>query len=199
MKCSSCDKELNDNNVHWAFDEPYCEDCFDDQFNYCCRCDTVISSGSTHYQDGDPYCEDCYPDDYDYDAPENPDVTEGDRDYIIHLSRSWLEGKLEFRRLVNINEKDIHLKSIRDKVGLVERPVYLFGLLDRKEYQISASQNIIEDVREFILLNLSKVEVTQGIGCNRLGISLSLRENNRNDIISLIKQISKVKEPVPAE
>ncbi len=198
MRCSSCENLLLDDEVRYAWDEPYCESCFDDLFNHCCHCDELITSSSTHYQDGDPYCEECWSETYDDNAPENPEVTESDRTYIIHLSRTWLEGKTDYRRFININDKDLHLKLIREKVGLVESSIYLFGLRDRDEYQISASSNIIEEVREYALLNLSGVIIVEGIGSSRLGVSLSLRENNRHEIIELIKQITKVKELVPA-
>ena len=56
MHCHNCDEELRDDQVRWAFEEPYCEDCFDNMFNYCCRCDGVIYRESAHYNDeGDPY------------------------------------------------------------------------------------------------------------------------------------------------
>ncbi len=70
MHCHNCDDELSDDQVRWAFEEPYCEDCFDNMFNYCCRCDGVIYRESAHYNDeGDPYCSDCYEDNFDDDAP----------------------------------------------------------------------------------------------------------------------------------
>ncbi len=134
---------------------------------------------------------------FDYDAPNNPEVTPSDREYIIQLSRSWLQGKVEYKKLISINDKDYHLKSIKDKVGLVETPLYLFGLVDRDEYQISASPNIIEQVREACLLNGIQSEVKEGIGCNRLGVSLSLRQGNLYQIVNLIKQITTVKAVQP--
>jgi len=196
MRCENCDEELTDDQAHFAFDEPYCEECFDNQFTYCCRCDTVVSrSDITHYSDdGDPYCSDCWDEDYDDDAPNNPNVYEEDRDLIIHLSRSWLQGNNEYRRLIIINEKDYHLKTIRIKVGYTYRPLYVFGLIDRDEYQISASKNIIDEVKEYVLLNFTDIKVIEGIGTNRLGISLSLRENERKEIVSLIKKITSLKE-----
>ena len=62
---------------------------------------------------------------------------------IIHLSRAWLNGKVEHKSLISINEKDYLLKTIRDKVGLVGNPLYLYGLQDREEYQIKASSDIL--------------------------------------------------------
>ena len=134
----------------WAFEEPYCEDCFDNMFNYCCSCDGVIYRESAHYNDeGDPYCNDCYEDNYDDDAPDNPDVSDSDRELVVKLSRSWLQGKIETRRPLFINDKDILLRTIKDKVGLVDNPIYVFGLTDRDEYQLSATSDLFDTVQSF--------------------------------------------------
>ena len=135
----------------------------------------------------------CYEQEHDDDAPDNPEVYDSDREFIIQISRNWLQGKVEYKKLISINDKDYHLKAIKDKVGLVENPIYIFGLADRDEYQISASPNIIEDVKEVALINGIEAVIKEGIGCNRLGISLSLRQNNLPQIVNLIKQITAVK------
>jgi len=195
MYCHNCEDELHDDEVRWAFEEPYCEDCFDNMFNYCCRCDSVIYRESAHYNDdGDPYCADCYESDFDDDAPDNPDVSDSDRELVVKLSRSWLQGKVETRRSIFINDKDILLKTIKDKVGLVDNPIYVFGLVDRDEYQLSASSDLFDRVQSYVLLNDIKVTVLSSPGCNRLGISLSLRKNNQQQIIEMIKQITSVQE-----
>ena len=99
-------------------------------------------------------------------------------------------GKVEYKKLISINDKDYHLKAIKEKVGLVENPIYIFGLADREEFQISASPNIIEDVKDSVLLVGIQAVITEGIGCNRLGISLSLRQNNLPQVVNIIKQIT---------
>lgn len=197
MHCHNCEDELHDDEVRWAFDEPYCEDCFDNMFNYCCRCDSVIYRENAHYNDeGDPYCSDCYESDFDDDAPDNPAVSDSDRELVVKLSRSWLQGKVETRRPIFINDKDILLKTIKDKVGLVDNPIYVFGLVDRDEYQLSVSSDLFDRVQSYVLLNDIKAIVVSSPGCNRLGISLSLRKNNQQQIIELVKQITSVQELV---
>lgn len=199
MHCHNCEDELHDDEVRWAFEEPYCEDCFDNMFNYCCRCDGVIYRESAHYNDeGDPFCSECYEDNFDDDAPDNPDVTDSDRELVVKLSRSWLQGKIETRRPLFINDNDILLRTIKDKVGLVDNPIYVFGLTDRDEYQISVTADLFDLVQTFVQLNDMKAIVVSSPGCNRLGISLTLRKNNQKEIIELIKQITTVREPVPA-
>ena len=199
MYCTNCEEELNDNLVRWFNEEPYCLDCFNEIFTFCSRCETVINRESTPYDcNGDPMCNDCYEDNYDDDCPDNPPVTETDRELVVKLSRSWLQDKIETRRPIFINDKDILLKTIKDKVGLVDNPLYLFGLIDREEYQVSASSDLFEPVQQYILINNVTAKVVSTPGCNRLGISLSLRQNNQNEIIELIKSITTVKETVPA-
>ena len=148
---------------------------------------------SAHYNDeGDPYCSDCYESNYDDDAPDNPDVSDSDRELVVKLSRSWLQGKIETRRPLFINDKDILLRTIKDKVGLVDNPIYVFGLTDRDEYQLSVTADLFDKVQTFVQLNDIKAIVVSSPGCNRLGISLTLRKNNQKEIIELIKQITTV-------
>ena len=90
------------------------------------------------------------------------------------------------------------LRTIKDKVGLVDNPIYVFGLTDRDEYQISVSADLFDKVQSFVQLNDIKAIVVSSPGCNRLGISLTLRKNNQKEIIELIKQITTVRELVPA-
>ena len=143
-------------------------------------------------------CNDCYEDNYDDDCPDNPPVSETDRELVIKLSRSWLQGKLETGRPIFINDKDILLKTLKDKVGLVDNPIYLFGLIDRDEYQLSASSDLFEPVQQYVLIHNIQATVVSTPGCNRLGLSLSLRKNNQQQIVELIKSITTVNETVPA-
>ena len=100
------------------------------------------------------------------------------------------------RRPIFINAKDILLRTIKDKVGLVDNPIYVFGLTDRDEYQLSVSVDLFDKAQTYVQLNDIKAIVVSSPGCNRLGISLSLRENNQKEIIELIKNITTVKEEV---
>jgi hypothetical protein len=194
MQCNGCERELQDDEVRWGFDEPYCENCFDETFNCCSRCDSVIYRDETQYNsDGDPYCHDCFEEDYDDDAPDNPEVYDSDRELIINLSRGWLQGKVDTKRPIYINQNDILLKVIKDKVGLVQNPIYLFGLIDRDEYQILASNDLLQEVQEFTILNNLQVKVVSTPGCKRIGISQSLRKNKQSQIIDLIKTLSTTK------
>jgi hypothetical protein len=137
---------------------------------------------------------DCFEEDdednTDPDCPHNPNVTSADRKLVLELSRKWLLGRQTCKSVIKINPKDDLLTKIKDKVGLVQHSIYIFGLQDRDEYQMSASNNLIAEVRECLLLNGLNYIVIEGAGCNRLGISHSLRENEMPFIIKLIKKIT---------
>ena len=195
--CTNCNDQLDEDEVRWVNDEQYCEDCFNDRFVYCDRCDSVIRRNDAHFNNDDvPYCDECWEEDYDAECPDNPDVDDSDRSLIIELSRNWLLGKATKRSVIKINQRDFMLSRIKEKVGLVESPIYLFGLIDREEYQLSVSANLMDAVKEHILLNGLNWSVTEGIGCSRLGICHSLRKDNLTEVLKLIKNISKVREAV---
>ena len=197
--CSNCNDKLDEDEVRWAYDESYCDDCFNDRYKYCERCDALISASDAHYSsDGYPYCSECWSEDYDDACPDNPDVDEADRKLIIELSRNFLLGKVSKKSVIKINQNDFMLPKIKEKVGLVDNPVYLFGLKDREEYQISASPNLLEPIKEYVLVNGLDWEVSEGIGCNRMGICYTLRKDNLREILKFIKNITCVRETVPA-
>ena len=197
--CHDCGCDLDEHSARYAREEPYCEDCFSENFNYCNRCDEILFREETLYDnDGNPFCSECYENMHDDDSPDNPPVYDSDRKLILELSRSWLSGRCKHKTLLKINWKDFLLQKIRDRVGLIESSLYIFGLQDRAEYQLSASPNMIDQVKEFILINNVDLKVTDGIGCNRLGISYTLRKENLDLVLNLIKQISQVKELVEA-
>jgi len=199
MRCTICNCELQLHEVRHAYEEVYCEECFCENFNYCTRCDEVISRDQTLWdQDGNPYCNDCYQEEYDEDCPDNPAVYESDRKLILQLSRDWLNGRCNHKSLIRVNTKDFQLQKIKDKVGLVDIPIYLFGLEDREEFQLSVSPNLTDHVKEFILLNGLDLKIIDGIGSNRIGISYTLRKDHLPTVIKLIKQLTEQKELVLA-
>lgn len=199
MRCTICNCDLESHQVRYAFEEVYCEDCFSENYNVCYRCDEVISRDHTLWdRDGNPYCNECFEDDYDDEAPDNPEIYEADRKLILQLSRDWLNGRCNHKSLIRINTKDFQLQKIKDKVGLVDVPIYLFGLIDRDEYQLSVSPNLMDQVKEFILINGLDIKTNEGIGSNRIGISYSLRKDYLPTVVKLIKQLTEQKELVLA-
>jgi hypothetical protein len=197
--CTACNDKIFDHEVCYAFDEPYCSDCFNERFDYCSSCDNVIMRTDANYNsEGTAYCDNCWESEFDDACPNNPEVYDEDRKLILSLSRAFLEGKVETRRLISVNKKDLLLGPIRSKIGLVHNPIHLFGLKDREEYQISASANILEDVKEFALLNFTDCQIIEGLGSSRLGLSLSLRQNHQAELINLIKNITCIRATVPA-
>jgi hypothetical protein len=196
MFCTCCADLVEEDDVRYAYEEPYCEDCFSDKFSYCERCDTVVNNTDAYFDsEGTPYCWDCWNENYDDQAPDNPSIDDADRELIVELSRGWLLGKTMKRGVIKINQNDFLLTRIKQKIGVVDNPIYIFGLKDRDEYQISASTNLMDAVKEFIQEQNLDWKVTQGIGCNRLGIALSLRKNHSGGVLKLIKEITRQRVP----
>ena len=187
--CTNCGETVSEDGGHWYNDEIYCEGCFYDRYTYCQRCDEAINRDYCHYDNsGDAVCDSCWEDDVDDNAPVNPEINDSERKQIITLSKCWLKGEKP-KTLIRINRNDHHLEEIQAGVGLVDHALYLYGLIDRDEYQIKASPNIIQKVKELVSNSSINATVFEDIGHNRLAISRSLREEHRDEIIQLIKSI----------
>jgi hypothetical protein len=200
MRCTNCNDVIPDGEVRWAFEDPFCENCFNDRYTYCSACDSVINRDEAVYNNSDdPLCNDCYQEDNDDDAPDNPPVEESDREYILTLSRNWLSGKVDHRRFININTKDFFLSEIRTKVGLIDSPVNLYGLKEREEYQITVSPDLEETLRELLPESLKYYSIKSVEGVRRLGLSYNIRRDNRQEIIQLIKSLTVVKVEQPEQ
>ncbi len=199
MRCTICNCEVPSHQVRHAFEDVLCEECFSENYNVCNRCDDVIGRDQTLYdQEGNPYCTDCYEDSYDDDCPDNPEVYDADRNLILQLSRDWLNGRCNNKTLIQINKNDFQLQKLKDKIGLVDYSIYVFGLIDREDYQLSVSSNLIDQIKEFNLINGLDLKIIEGIGSNRIGISLALRKDHFSTVIKLIKQLTEQKELVSA-
>jgi hypothetical protein len=160
----------------------------------------VVSRNEVVYNNSDdPLCNDCYQDAYDDDAPDNPDVDENDRMFILTLSRNWLSGKVDHRRFININTKDFFLSEVRTKVGLIDIPVNLYGLKEREEYQITVSIDLEETLRELLPESIRYYTIKSVEGVRRLGLSYNIRRDNRQEIIQLIKSLTVVKVEQPEQ
>jgi hypothetical protein len=200
MRCTNCNDVIPDGETRWAYEDAYCENCFNDSYTYCSACDSVVSRNEVVYNNSDdPLCNDCYQDAYDDDAPDNPEVTETDREYILTLSRNWLSGKIDFRRFININTKDFFLSEIRTKVGLIDSPVNLYGLKEREEYQITISPDLERNVKELLPESLKYYKIKSVEGVRRLGMSYNIRRDYRPEIIQLIKSLTVVKVEQPEQ
>lgn len=190
-RCEVCNNEISEDQIRYAHSTTLCEDCFTESYTYCSRCDCIISRSEASYDNcGDPYCEECYTENHDDDCPENPDVNDLDRQLIIHLSRNWLQGKYDNRKPIEINEGDTFLKHIRKELGIVDKPLYCYGLIDREEYQLTASFDLIEEVQKYLRDREQNITVQFVKGTRRIGISETLRTNHTNLIISLLKALS---------
>jgi hypothetical protein len=200
MRCNNCNVVIPDGEVRWAYEDPYCESCFNDSYTYCSACDSVVARSEVTYNNSDdPLCSDCYQEQYDDDAPDNPEVDENDRVYILTLSRNWLAGKIDSRRYININTKDYFLSEIRNKVGLIDCPINLYGLKEHEEYQITVSPDLEEVLKEFLPESLKYYKIQSVVGVRRLGLSYNIRKDYRPEIIQLIKSLTTVQIEIPAQ
>ena len=191
MRCTNCNDAITDEEVRWAFDDPYCESCFNDSYTYCSCCDSVTHRNEICYDNSDnPLCNDCYKEQNDDDSPENPAVDQSDREYILRLSRNWLAGKIDCRKFININTKDYFLSEIRTKVGLIDTPINLYGLKERDEYQITISPDLEKTVKELLPESLKYYKIQSVEGVRRIGLSYNIRKDFRPQIIQLIKLLT---------
>ncbi|MHA1911700.1 MAG: hypothetical protein ACTSYA_08410 [Candidatus Kariarchaeaceae archaeon] len=189
IECTSCSREFNSDDIRWFGDDPYCDDCFFDRYTYCSSCDEPVSRDYCSYNgDDDPICDDCYDDDIDYNAPDNPDISDSERKQIVSLCKCWLKGERP-KSLIRLNKNDFYLSEIQTGAGLVEQALYLYGLVDRDDFQIKASPNILPKVKKYISQNNIEAIIKEDRGHSRLGVSKQLREESPNKIIELIKSI----------
>ena len=188
--CEQCGEAVSEDGGHWYNDEMYCEGCFYDSYTYCQRCDDSVSRDYCFTDnDGDHLCDRCWDENIDDNAPVDPEVNDSERKQIINLSKCWLKGEKP-KTLIRINRNDHLLEEIQAGVGLVGHALYLYGLQDRDEFQIKASADLIDKVKEHAPKNCI---VFQDIGHNRLAISRTLREEHREEIIQLIKKVATAK------
>jgi len=191
-RCFDCGQEISGDETRFAYDEPYCESCFDDRFTYCCRCDMLLRRDDVHWDnDGDPFCDACWEENNDDDSPENPEVSDNDRRLIIELCRGYISGRNTGKTLIKIRSTDFMLKELQRAVSFVSKPIYVYGLTDTHDYQISCSPDLVSQVKEYLLLNGLSWQICEESGINRLGISYSLRKNNLNELTRLIRSITK--------
>ena len=189
--CNDCQRELESTETRYAFGEPYCESCFDEVFAYCSRCEEIIYRSDAHYDgEGDALCNSCYESNYDDDSPNNPDVFSDDREFILALSRNWIAGNLSSNSFIHINRNDHDLSRIRSKVGLVQNPVYIYGLRDRDEYNLTASDDIREKLTQFLNSKGYYLHIEEASGRRRIGISLSFRQSHFHLIVELLKHVT---------
>ncbi|MEO8231487.1 MAG: hypothetical protein ABI638_04350 [Ignavibacteriota bacterium] len=190
-RCEVCNTELAQDEIRYAHSTILCADCFDDGYTYCSRCDSVITRSEAIYDDcGDAYCQSCYDENHDDNCPDNPEVNELDRQLIVHLSRNWLQGKVDNRKPLEINQNDHTLVKLRKQIGLVDKSLYCYGLVNREEYQITASFDLMDEVKKYLADRKLQLNVQFVAGTRRLGISDDLRTNNPNTTLDLLKALT---------
>jgi len=82
----------------------------------------------------------------------------------------------------------VYLREIREAVGLISKSIYVYGLVDRDEYQIRATSDLFPTVETFVQRDLPDYSVLEEEGSRRLGLSLDIRTNHFGLITKLIKE-----------
>lgn len=60
-ECRDCGNGLNEDDVYWGLDnEPYCQDCFYESFEYCSQCGETCWRDNSYYVNDETYCPSCY-------------------------------------------------------------------------------------------------------------------------------------------
>ncbi|MBL1215802.1 MAG: hypothetical protein HND52_20705 [Ignavibacteriae bacterium] len=194
--CDCCERQLDDDDIQWAFDNPLCDDCFSETYTYCVSCDCTLGRDEAYYENDDPYCYNCYEDNTDSHAPNDPPVDDTDRELIIHLSNNWLAGKSNFKYPLKINHNDFQLPELKSKTGLIDKSIYVYGLVDRDEYQLRATTDLFNLISQYVTLNNWDVKLTnEATGIGRLGISRELRENRADELVEMLHSIINQTDP----
>lgn len=102
------------------------------------------------------------------------------------------------RHPLRINRNHFELDKIIKIVGRVSRPVYVYGLLDRTQYDFCISPDLRSEVNEFLILN--------GIywkyfGIRRLPATRILQEvryGESDNVVKLLKYICKARKKIIA-
>lgn len=110
-----------------------------------------------------------------------------------------VERIMEEKQYNSFNKNDEYLYDIVIEAGGANNPIYLYGLINREEFEIRCSEDVFF---ELISLGIAdeknmKVMTPKGMvgiviedGERRLGISHDLRKNHKNFCIELIRKIT---------
>ena len=198
-----------------------CRECADGS-TICCMCGNAISISDSYIHTDRSgiernYCGNCNRD-YATHVEARVATSEEMEVTLSLLGEDAKIVKLEKRKLVcTFNEDDAHLEEIVEMIGLVDNPVYVYGLKDRPEFDISVSGEVVD-----LLTSMGKITSHNGKGdcplagyvfnpeCNAplvndkpiliiindighgnlsIGISRSLRENAVEWVAETIKTI----------
>lgn len=99
IKCSCCDGRINENDVYYQNGNPYCEECFNQEFSYCEECEEYVPNDEINNINNTYVCDHCL--EYHYTRCErcgeyfpNDEVTEG-ADSYDYCSACWNEKFFE--------------------------------------------------------------------------------------------------------
>lgn len=194
--CDDCERVIWSENSFNVNDRTICESCFNEHYGTCEACGVNLHRDQLFSNDnGYDYCEGCYESDDDKIHIESREANEDDIDNVVYLLLNSLKRKNPF------NPRDSFLREIAEKIGEVENPVYLFGLRDRPDYEISVTPALYERIKhcimdfmgqEYLAIWSSVAPVIVRDCKNRyaIGFSKNLRENYQEWICEFIQDIT---------
>lgn len=185
--CSHCE-ELHQNDTMW---HDYCNRCAD-LYSECDECGDVSLSDDMEFDaDGQQrLCAECVSKKGRNDMliEQNPPVTKETAEKLVAVLDRPLP-KVGVKK-VSGNTGDYKISEIIKLVGEVKcHPFYIYGLIDRAEYQFAATRDIIQLVRVVLAKrNISHTAIIECKGTRKFGISYSYRCDT-DLCVDLVKEI----------
>jgi hypothetical protein len=186
--CDNCGEYIHSDNAYsTARNGSVCQNCYENHYFTCQRCDELYHNDDSR---GDGYCVNCYEEDEEdkfYLDPGEIRVTDKTKEKLRALLKKPLPVSLP--GCCRGNEGDPYIAQIIRAVGEVDLPVYLYGLLDRKEHQISLPAVLLQKFQKSEWRRAFKTIGNSSL--NKIGICLDLRKNQFNRVVRLIKYLTR--------
>lgn len=169
-----------------------CEDC-DSNYTACENCEDEIHNDNSWYdEDGGPYCRSCYHERCEEEGEReglfwvdsNPPVKPGYVEKILAILSRPLPKK-GLSRIAG-NMEDAHIPEIIEKVGPVQNPIYVYGLIDREEFEFAASSDLLPYAQAILGYG---VELQPVPGNKRFGVARKHRDRTLGWVVSIIRGI----------
>ena len=210
--CYDCGTTICVGDGTYVGEDLVCDHCYQNHYFNCEHCGTSYHNDD-YGEDG--YCRYCC---------EDSDSERNDEERCIRINSEdasvgeieatlcLLAGEMKRLRLRNrCNSNDIYLDEIVSQVGLVDDPVYLYGLIDREEYGLLVDPDTFKflDAKGSIhtvagkdivaVESFSFIPIVRHIHdrhIRAIGISRALREDFRDWVCNFVANITKKEEEV---
>lgn len=186
--CDDCGEYSHSDNAYsTARNGSVCQSCYENHYFTCQRCDELYHNDDYR---GDGYCVNCYEEDEEdkfYLDPSEIRVTDKTKEKLRALLKKPLPVSLP--GYCRGNEEDPYITQVIRAVGEVDFPVYLYGLIDREEHQLSLAAVLLRKFQKSDWKRAFKAISNSSL--NKIGVCLDLRKNQFNRIVRLIKYLTR--------